>query len=221
MVARPSLVVPVCAAAGFLVLLALTIVDWTPLNRVDAAVSDAFRAYGDHSSGLVAVVRVATDFVATVPFVATGLVVGAALAVRGERRPALLCVAVTILVPLLWGLMHWLVHHPRPEDGFVTVTSNGFPSGHTSNAAAAALVAVHLIWPRSNRRVRLVTLGLAAAFALLAGLTRVFLVVHWPTDVLGGWLLALAVVPATARLLAGGVPQGRDRLVRSRPGPAA
>ena len=41
--------------------------------------------------------------------------------------------------------------------------------------------------------------ALAAGFALFVGLTRLVLLAHWPADVLGGWLLALAVVPLLAR----------------------
>jgi|HigsolmetaAR206D_1030411.scaffolds.fasta_scaffold00184_24 undecaprenyl-diphosphatase len=217
MVARPSPVLPAFAAAGFLVLLVLTVADWAPLHRADVAVSEFFRAYGDRGPVLVALVRVVTDVAATVPFTVAGLVVSAALAARGARRPAALCAVATVLVPLLWGLSQWLVHHPRPEDNHVLVTGNGFPSGHTSQATAAALVAVHLLWPRVTPRVRLVVLGLAAGFAVLIGLTRVFLLAHWPTDVLGGWLLALAVVPAAARTVAGRRPG--ERAVRPRSGP--
>jgi undecaprenyl-diphosphatase len=41
----------------------------------------------------------------------------------------------------------------------------------------------------------------AILFAVLIGLTRLVLLAHFPTQVLGGWLLALAVVPAVARRL--------------------
>ncbi|MEE6262248.1 phosphatase PAP2 family protein [Plantactinospora sonchi] len=217
MVARPSLVVPLLAAAGFLTLLALTIGGWAPLDRADLAVSDTFRGYGDRSPGLVDLLRVATDVAATVPFVVAGLVVGVVLAFRGDRRSAAFCVTVTVLVPVLWGLMHWLVYHPRPEDGFVVVTSNGFPSGHTSNAAAAALAAVLLLWPRLTPAGRAVAVGLAVVFGVFVGLTRVALVVHWPSDVLGGWLLALTVVPLVARLVAGRPVGDRDRPTVARP----
>jgi len=100
---------------------------------------------------------------------------------------------------VLWSLGHWLLHRPRPADGFVTVASNGFPSGHASNAAAAALLVVLLLWPRQTRLGRVVTVVLAAGFAVVIGLTRLMLLAHWPADVLGGWLLALVVVPVAAR----------------------
>ncbi|GAA3745446.1 phosphatase PAP2 family protein [Plantactinospora mayteni] len=215
MVARPPLVVPLLALAGFLGLLALTVAGWAPLDRFDTAVSDTFRGYGDARPRLVEVLRIATDVAATMPFLVAGLAVTVGLAARGGRRAATFCAAVTVLIPVLWGLMHWLVFHPRPENGFVVITSNGFPSGHTSNAAAAALVAVLLLWSRLGGPARALTVALTVAFAAFVGLTRVALLAHWPTDVLGGWLLALAVVPLTARLVRS--PTGSPRLPAHHP----
>jgi membrane-associated phospholipid phosphatase len=99
----------------------------------------------------------------------------------------------------VWGILHATLHRPRPEDGFVTIDSNGFPSGHASNSAAIALVAVLLVWPHVARAGKLLAVVVAAAFTLAIGATRVTLLAHWPSDVVGGWLLVLAVVPLVAR----------------------
>jgi undecaprenyl-diphosphatase len=205
MIARPPVALPLLALAAFLVLFGLAVGGWAPLGTFDASVSDAFRAYGDQRPELVSVLRIATDVAATVPFLIVGAVASVALLARGERRTGACCAAVTVLVPVLWSLMHWLVYHPRPVQGFVVANSNGFPSGHTSNAAAAALMVVLLLWPRQARPGRIVTALLAAAFAIFIGVTRLALLAHFPADVLGGWLLALAVVPM--------VVYGVDRLV--------
>jgi membrane-associated phospholipid phosphatase len=199
MFARIPLAVPLAALAAFALLLALAVLGWAPLEAVDSALSGDLRAYGARRPGLVEVVRVVTDVAATVPFLVAGAVAAAFFAARRDRPRALLCATVTVLVPVLWSLMHWLLYRPRPVDGFVTVESNGFPSGHTSNAAAAALLAVLLVWPTASRRVRALMVVAAALFALVIGATRMALLAHWPTDVLGGWLLALAVVPLVAR----------------------
>ncbi|GAB3812400.1 phosphatase PAP2 family protein [Micromonospora zhanjiangensis] len=212
MITRTPLAVPLVALAGLLALLALTMVGWAPLAGLDAAVSAAFRGYGTDRPGLIAVLRIATDVAATGPFLAAGLLATLVLAAARRRRPAVFCAVVTVLVPVTWSLLHLLLHHPRPVDGFVVATSNGFPSGHTSNAAAAALAAVLLLWHRLGRPARVALAVLAAAFAVLIGLTRVALLAHWPVDVLGGWLLALTLVPLAARLA------GSDRVAADRTG---
>ncbi|MBO4206159.1 phosphatase PAP2 family protein, partial [Micromonospora echinofusca] len=198
MVARLPLVVPLVAGVAFVVLLLLVGTGWPPLERADTAVSEALRSYGTDRPGLIDVLRVATDIAATWAYLLTGAVATLGLLARRQRRPALFCAIVTAVVPLLWGLAHWLLHRPRPVDGFVVVDSNGFPSGHTSNAAAAALVAVLLLWPRLGPTGRAVTVAVAAGVAGFVAATRFMLLAHWPTDVLGGWLLALTVVPLAA-----------------------
>jgi undecaprenyl-diphosphatase len=69
------------------------------------------------------------------------------------------------------------------------VTDLSFPSGHASNAAAFFLIAA-LVIPTRNRGA---WVGLAAAGAILLGLSRNMLGVHWPSDVLAGLLLGTAV----------------------------
>ncbi|WP_345537838.1 phosphatase PAP2 family protein [Phytohabitans rumicis] len=201
MIARIPLLVPSVALAAFLTLTALVTADWAPVDRFDVAMSDDMRRYGHEHLGLIDVLRVVTDVAATLPFVAAGIAATAFLLATGRRRPAYLCAWVTVLIPVLWGAMHWLLTRPRPQDGFVLVDSNGFPSGHTSHATAAGLVAVLLLWPHLARAGRIAVVALAVVFAVFIGATRVILLAHWPTDVLGGWLLAFAVVPLVARAL--------------------
>jgi membrane-associated phospholipid phosphatase len=65
--------------------------------------------------------------------------------------------------------------------------------------------------PRSASLGRAITVAIAAAFVLVIGATRVTLLAHWPSDVVGAWLLVLAIVPPVARAV--------DRLVPGRPQP--
>ncbi|HEX7746892.1 MAG TPA: phosphatase PAP2 family protein [Micromonosporaceae bacterium] len=201
MPARPPLALPLLCLCGFVALLAMVVAPWPPLDRFDVAVSDAFRAYGTSRPGLVAALRVATDIAATLPFLFAGLLATVLLAVRREPRAAAFCAAVTALVPTLWSLMHLLLLAPRPTDAFVVIHSNGFPSGHTTNATAAGLTAVLLLWPRVGRVGRAVAVIAAVAVAAFVGGTRIALLAHWPADVLGGWLLGCGVVPLLARAM--------------------
>ncbi|MEZ0068893.1 membrane-associated phospholipid phosphatase [Streptacidiphilus sp. MAP12-20] len=71
-------------------------------------------------------------------------------------------------------------------------TDYAFPSGHTTTAVAT----VAALWLLDRRLA-----GIAAAFALLEGFTRVYLGAHYPHDVLGAALLALPVAYLVSRLL--------------------
>lgn len=198
MILRHGLRLPIAAACAFVLLAVLAVGGWAPLTAFDLSVADGFRDFGADRPTLIAWVRIATDVAATIPYLAAGALLTLLLAVRGERRPAVFTAVTFAAVATLWSLMHLLLPHDRPDDGFVSVASNGFPSGHTSNAGAAALVLVVLLTPRTPRRV---LIPAAILFAALIGLTRLILLAHFPTQVLGGWLLALAVVPAAAHCL--------------------
>lgn len=203
---------PVTAAAGFLLLFGLVITDWAPLDRLDGTLSERARDYGSTRPDSVEVQRQVTDAAQTSVFFGIGLASAVVLLlVRRAYAAAALIAAVFVAVPAVWGLFHALMHNPRPEDGFVDISSNGFPSGHAANSAAIALVAVLLIWPRVRWLGKVLTVAVAAAFVLVIGATRVTLLAHWPSDVIGGWLLVLAVVPLVARLVARAVRPRRQR----------
>jgi len=66
-----------------------------------------------------------------------------------------------------------------------------FPSGHAMGSATLAMVVVLLCW---HTRWRWPATLLAAAFALLVGVSRIYLGVHYPSDILGGWAAGVAWV---------------------------
>lgn len=64
-----------------------------------------------------------------------------------------------------------------------------FPSGHAMGSMTLAMVLVLLCW---NTRLRWWTVGAMAAFVPMVGLSRVYLGVHYPSDILAGWAVASA-----------------------------
>jgi undecaprenyl-diphosphatase len=72
-------------------------------------------------------------------------------------------------------------------------SSPSFPSGHALNSTViAGLVAYLLLRRLETRLARVITVILAAGWAIAIGLSRVFLGHHWLTDVVFGWILGLA-----------------------------
>lgn len=70
----------------------------------------------------------------------------------------------------------------------VQVRSASFPSGHAMNSAVVYLTLAALIARAvPGRRLKLFVVAVGIGLTLLVGSSRVFLGVHWPTDVLGGW----------------------------------
>jgi membrane-associated phospholipid phosphatase len=92
------------------------------------------------------------------------------------------------------GALKELVGRARPESA-----ASGFPSGHVTATAAFAAIVIYLVG-RSRLRPCARRLVTAAALALVigVGLARIVLRAHWPSDVLGGLALGLAVATAAA-----------------------
>jgi undecaprenyl-diphosphatase len=138
-----------------------------------------------------------------------------------------LAVTVLLLVQRLWltalatalscasvawaiDLVKWDVARPRPTivPHLVEVGNTSFPSGHAAGSAAIYLTLAALASQVvAERRARHALLVMAVLLTGMIGVSRVYLGVHWPSDVLAGWsfgtVWALACWLATAKARAG------------------
>ncbi len=118
------------------------------------------------------------------------LAVGTYLLLDGKKRMALFVVGSIASGLLLSTTLKTAVNRPRPDivPHLVTVSTSSFPSGHSMMSALTYLTLGALL-ARSQERKRLKAFAMLAAamLTLLVGLSRVYLGVHWPTDVLAGW----------------------------------
>lgn len=129
------------------------------------------------------------------------------LVLAGHPRHALLLVACALGTALAVNALKYGYERPRPSvvEPLAIERGHSFPSGHTFLASAIypTLAAVAAAASR-RRRLQVFLFGGAALIALLVGWTRVYIGVHYPTDVLGGWTLGLAwalALFAASRLL--------------------
>jgi len=115
------------------------------------------------------------------------------LLLRRAPGPALL-LAITVVSErwLVDGLKLW-IGRPRPPLDPTLLNSLAYPSGHSANSMTAFLATALIASPPAYRRTAAIA---ALVVAIIVGLTRVWLGVHWPSDVIGGWALGLLTVVA-------------------------
>jgi undecaprenyl-diphosphatase len=114
------------------------------------------------------------------------------LLMLSRPRMAVLMIAAVAGGFLLNQALKLGFERPRPEfipDAIFTFTYS-FPSGHSAMSAAVYLVlGILLARIHPQRRVKIFLLSLAILITIAVGISRVYLGVHWPTDVLAGWIL--------------------------------
>ena len=118
------------------------------------------------------------------------LVVAGYLVIDGKYRTAAFTVAATGGGIVLSEILKALFARPRPDlvAHLVDVQSMSFPSGHAMLSAVTFLTLGALLTRvQSRRRLKIYIVSVAILLTLLVGASRVYLGVHWPTDVLAGW----------------------------------
>jgi undecaprenyl-diphosphatase len=184
------------AAAAALVLLTLAVATRAaPLVAADAAISaTAHRQALAHPAWRSAmyVITTTANTTTVLPLAAIAVVV---LLFLGRRRQVYLLLSAVAGTTALRLLILDTIQRPRPADRLAPAAGWSFPSGHTTAAATTAglliIIGGSLLPGRRSRTI--LTVG-ASLWAVSVGVSRVALVVHWPTDVLGAGLLVTAVL---------------------------
>lgn len=113
--------------------------------------------------------------------------VAAVFLYRVDRRSAIFVVAATLGAGVFHFALKWLVARPRPNGHAITWASDySFPSGHAT-ATFCFFIALTLVVRQLAHRRQWPALGVALALVVLIGATRVYLGVHYPSDVVAGW----------------------------------
>ena len=162
-------------------------------DRFDRAVLLAFRNSPSDPIGSPSVEAAVVQISALGSGVVTTLVVAIAtlfFALAGRWRYAILMVACTVGSAVSMTLLKSLYERPRPTVVTELDVPGGlsFPSGH-SMVSAALYVTLGVLIARAlpTRRLRVFAVASGAFVTILIGLSRIYLGMHYPTDVLAGW----------------------------------
>jgi len=117
------------------------------------------------------------------------------LAMTGRRRIAVFVVAAIGGGEIASTVLKLFYHRPRPDlvpHGMEVFTAS-FPSGHAMMSAIAYRTLASLIARVDRQRgVKILVLTIGVSMTLLVGLSRIYLGVHWPSDVVAGWCVGAA-----------------------------
>jgi undecaprenyl-diphosphatase len=190
-------------AAGFVAAAAaLALFSWlaTQVFRnstmaMDAAVRDGLHAWA--SPPLTAFFRVVTQFGSELWIAPFGAFVVWRMTAAGRRHAAILVVIAVAGAEALDQVLKLTFHRARPEVffGLTRPGTYSFPSGHAMVSACFYGVVAALASPRMRTAGQRAALWIgAAAAALLIGTSRIYLGVHYPSDVIAGYAAAIVWV---------------------------
>ncbi|MBU2954006.1 bifunctional DedA family/phosphatase PAP2 family protein [Marinobacter sp. F3R08] len=127
---------------------------------------------------------------------AAGALACATLLLRGYYAAAIhILIAIVVTAILVWGLKT-LLGVPRPTEVMGPPDSGAFPSGHTAGITLLVTLLASFVASESRHRKRWQYYVLLSLPLVPVALSRLYLGVHWFTDVIGGLLLALTVTGA-------------------------
>ena len=135
-----------------------------------------------------------------------GVMIGIALAgalwlwrKRGRHVAAAALIAPAVAIGLFVSIKPIFARARPPIAGHLVLGTYAFPSGHTTASTAVCCTLAYVYW-REGFVSRRLAIWVATLPPFLIGVSRVYLDVHWATDVLGGWSLGLLVAVLGAAL---------------------
>ncbi len=138
----------------------------------------------------------------TIFFVLLGIVIVGVFYYLRHRRAALIFTITTLGASILITSLKFAFHRARPEPFFNTIlpSSDSFPSGHSLGSFCFYLAFAAILNNRIEKLwLKILIWTVSAALVLLIGISRIYLGVHYPSDVLAGfvvgfiWVITIAV----------------------------
>ena len=182
-----------CIVSGVLLLLFLIITSLVISNNISWFDDSIYNfLIGLRSNGLDFILKTITHLGDTIVI----LIIVTIMLIFLNKKDRIILGSTTILtVGLNQGIKH-LLRRPRPEH-LRLIKQGGFsyPSGHSMIAICVYGIMIYLINKKiKNKKIKIALSILLTLLILAIGISRIYVGVHYPSDVLGGFLLSLAIL---------------------------
>ena len=187
-------------AVPFGVLLYLVESAWQPLEDLDTDTAGRLNEISRGNPVLVDVLDVVSIVLHPWTFRLAVLAAVVWLWRRGARRLAAWAFTTAVVGGLLGMVLKLLVERVRPvlDDPVARASGYSFPSGHALNSLLCTGILILAFLPTLDRTGRITAYAVGLLLVLVTGFDRVALGVHFVSDVLAGWVVALACLAGTA-----------------------
>lgn len=142
------------------------------------------------SEPLTIIMKVITNLSSA--YVLIAIAIGTLLFIKNKKVGV--CVTSNLVIAtLLNQLLKYIIQRPRPE-GYRLIAESGysFPSGHSMVSMAFYGFIIYLIWKMvKNKRIKYVACGILGFLIPMIGFSRIYLGVHYASDVIGGFAISI------------------------------
>ena len=151
------------------------------------------------SDWLTDVAKVVSALGGTAVLIPLAVIAAVALGARGRTAELGVLIGAIAIILIAVPVLKEIIDRPRPPDGLVSAANQSYPSGHAAHSVFYAWLALTVairVRPGWTYGTALMIVGLALTAAI--GLSRVYLGVHYLSDVSGGWGLGAAAFAGCA-----------------------
>lgn len=129
----------------------------------------------------------------TLPLICLTMAIAALLWFRKSKKESVLLVSAMTIGAALLFIIKLIVQRVRPENAMIEASGYSFPSGHTTSAVLLFGIVIYIAYKEKVKRFWLILSG-SIAMVLLIAFSRIYLRVHWLTDVIAGIFLGIGLV---------------------------
>ncbi|MBR1376470.1 MAG: phosphatase PAP2 family protein [Bacilli bacterium] len=181
---------------GILITLFLIILISVLMGRelfIDNAIINFIRSFRNPTEGNIKLIKTITLLGDKYFVAALVVVIATILYFLNQKKDGYMMVLNLVNIAILNKGIKYIVRRPRPLDMLIEKDGFSFPSGHSMLSIGVYGFIIFLIWKSNlNKKYKILYTILISLLILIVGYTRLYLGVHYPSDVIGGYLLTSA-----------------------------